>query len=219
MRHLRQRRLQALAVAVRADPQLEPAVRREARQRRLVARHERNAPGRIDAGAVAGLLGVHGEADADAAAVGLARFLALRAPGRSRWPRWRGAGPRDSRRSRNGAWRYCRTASARAAPGSSKRSVVRLAADLAGERVERHLEREAHAGAGDPAVGQDRRLVGGDRVRAAAVVRESRRGPAGSSRPGRPRGRRRTDRPNRRRNRRWPRSRAPAAARPRRRRP
>ena len=47
-----------------------------------------------------------------------------------------------------------------------------LVAELAGERVERDFEREAHAGAGHAAVGQDRRLVGGDRIGAAAVVRE-----------------------------------------------
>ena len=77
MRHLRQRGLQPLAVAVRADPQLQPAVGREAGLALLVARHERDAPGGVDAGAVAGLLGVHGKADADAAAVGLAALLAL----------------------------------------------------------------------------------------------------------------------------------------------
>ena len=48
--------------------------------------------------------------------------------------------------------------------------VVGLDPELARERVERHLQREAHAGAGDAAVGQDRRLVGGDRVDLAAVV-------------------------------------------------
>ncbi len=48
--------------------------------------------------------------------------------------------------------------------------VVGLDAELARERLERHLEREAHAGASDAAVGQDRRLVGGDRVDLAAVV-------------------------------------------------
>ena len=50
--------------------------------------------------------------------------------------------------------------------------LVGLDAELARERVERHLQREAHTGAGDAAVGQDRRLVGGDRVGPAAVVRE-----------------------------------------------
>ena len=47
-----------------------------------------------------------------------------------------------------------------------------LDADLAGQRIKRHLQREAHAGASHAAVGEDGRLVGGDRVGAAAVVRE-----------------------------------------------
>ena len=50
--------------------------------------------------------------------------------------------------------------------------LVRLGAELARQRVERDLQREAHARAGDAAVGQDRRLVGGDGIGAAAVVRE-----------------------------------------------
>jgi hypothetical protein len=50
--------------------------------------------------------------------------------------------------------------------------IVGLLAELARQRVERDLQRKAHAGAGDPAVGQDRRLVGGDRIGPAAVVRE-----------------------------------------------
>ena len=50
--------------------------------------------------------------------------------------------------------------------------VVGLDAELARQRIERHLQREAHAGAGDAAIGQDRRLVGGDRIDAAAIVRE-----------------------------------------------
>ena len=50
--------------------------------------------------------------------------------------------------------------------------LVGLDAELARQRVERHLQREAHARARHAAIGQDRRLVGGDRVGAAAVVRE-----------------------------------------------
>ena len=50
--------------------------------------------------------------------------------------------------------------------------IVGLDAELARQRIERHLQREAHAGAGNAAIGQDRRFVGGDRIDAAAVVRE-----------------------------------------------
>ena len=52
------------------------------------------------------------------------------------------------------------------------RSVVGLDAELARQRIERDLQREAHARAGDAAIGKDRRLVGGHRIHAAAVVRE-----------------------------------------------
>ena len=47
-----------------------------------------------------------------------------------------------------------------------------LDAEVARERVERHLEREADAGARDAAIGQDRRLVGRDRIGAAAIMRK-----------------------------------------------
>ena len=50
--------------------------------------------------------------------------------------------------------------------------LVRLDAGLARDRVEHELEREAHAGARDAAIGQDRAFVGGDRERAAAIGRE-----------------------------------------------
>ena len=76
MRDLGERGLEPLPVTVRADPHLEPAVRREARVALLESRHERDAPGGIDAGAVAGLLGVHRKADADATSVRLAFRLA-----------------------------------------------------------------------------------------------------------------------------------------------
>src|SRR5262249_58753675 len=52
-----------------------PAAGREARLALLVAGHERDAPGGVDAGAVPGLLGIHREPDADASAVRLAALL------------------------------------------------------------------------------------------------------------------------------------------------
>src|SRR6202035_3001667 len=75
MGDLRERRLQALAMAVRADAQLEAAVGGEAREALLVAGHERDAPRCIDAGAMPGLLRIHREPDADMAAVALAAAL------------------------------------------------------------------------------------------------------------------------------------------------
>ena len=171
MRHLRQRGLEALAVAVRADPELQTAVGREAGQRRLMTRDERDAPRRIDAGAVAGLLGVHGKADADTVAVGLAPPLAL-----------------AHRVEADGVDGTAQSFGVIAGVEMALGDVVKrhlLGADqaleaqriglcpkLAGQRIERDLQREAHSRAGDAAVGQDRRLVGGDRIGAAAVVRE-----------------------------------------------
>src|SRR6185295_4128377 len=72
----RQRCLEPLTMTVGADPQFQRAVRREARLALLEAWHERDAPRGIDAGAVAGLLGIHGKADADAAPVRFAGLLA-----------------------------------------------------------------------------------------------------------------------------------------------
>jgi hypothetical protein len=47
-----------------------------------------------------------------------------------------------------------------------------LDAKVARQRVEGHLERKADAGARDAAIGQNRRLVGCDGIRAAVIVRE-----------------------------------------------
>src|SRR4029077_10767581 len=59
---------------------LEAARRRHAHRRLVVARHQRQAPGREHAGAVGGLLAVAREADPDQPSVGSALALAL-APG------------------------------------------------------------------------------------------------------------------------------------------
>jgi hypothetical protein len=156
---------------VRADPEFQGAVRREAGLALLVSRHEGNAPGSVDAGAVAGLLGVHGKADPDAAAVGLGRALAaahlVEADGG------------DGAAQRLGVVAGVEVPLGDVVEGHLLRAhealeaqVVRLGPELAGERVEGHFESEADAGARNAAVGEDRRLVGRDRVGAATVVRE-----------------------------------------------
>ncbi len=166
---LRQRRLQSLSVAVGADLQLQCTVRREAGVALLVPRHERNAPGRVHAGAVARLLGVHRKADADAAAVGLALPLAcahaVEADGL------------DRPAQRLGVVARVEVALGDVVEGhllgadqALEAHLVGLAPELAGERIQRHFQREAHPRAGDAAVGQDGRLVGRDRIGAAAVV-------------------------------------------------
>ena len=100
---------------VRADLELQRAVRREAGMALLVARHQRDAPGGVHAGAVAGLLGVHGEADADAAPVGLAA-----------------------------RWRSRTLAEADGLDGPAQRLGIVAGVEMAlGDVVERHLRRAA----------------------------------------------------------------------------
>ena len=171
MRDLRQRGLQALAVAVRADPQLQAAVGCEAGLALLVAGHERDAPGGIDAGAVPGLLGVHGKADADAAPVGLAALLALahlvEADGLDRLPQGLGIVAGIEVALGDVVERHLLGTHQALEP-----KLVGLDPELARQRVERDFQGEAHARARHAAIGQDRRLVGGNRPGAAAIVRE-----------------------------------------------
>src|SRR5690242_13715868 len=75
VRHLRERRLETLTMRVRADANLERAVRREPRETLLVTWHHRNAPAVVNGRAVSGLLAVNRYADADSAAVRLTRLL------------------------------------------------------------------------------------------------------------------------------------------------
>ena len=118
VRDLRQRGLQALAVAVRADPQLQPAVGREARLRTARSPARTGCPRRRRRWCRGRPARSTWRSRRRCGGRRARRAAGARAPCRSRWRRWRGAGPRDSRRSRSGAWRCCRTASARAAPGS-----------------------------------------------------------------------------------------------------
>ena len=169
MRDLRERRLEPLAVRVRADAKLEHAVGRQARRALLVPRHHRNAPAVIDAGAVRGLLAEDREPHADAAAVRLAPPLPL-------------APLRNVERAHRAAQRLGVVAAVEILLGDvheghrvrrhqvREAHFVRLLPRLARDRVEDQLEREAHAGARDAAVRQDRRLVGRRRPGAAAIA-------------------------------------------------
>ena len=171
MRHLRQRRLVPLAVAMRTDAQFQTAIRREACLALFVAGDERNAPRGVDAGAVASLFGVHGEADADAAAIRFGRFLAF-------------ADLFQIDRRHRAAQRFRIIAGVEMPFGdvverhllgldeAGKAQCGRFGPGFAGQRIECHFECEAHAGARNATIRQDRRLVGRHRIGAAAIVRE-----------------------------------------------
>src|SRR6476661_414083 len=77
VRDLRERGLQALAVRVRADADLETAIRRQTGMTLLVPRHHRNTPAVIDARSMCRLLAVNREADTDAATIALTPLLPL----------------------------------------------------------------------------------------------------------------------------------------------
>ncbi len=171
MRHLGKRRFHALPVAVGTDAQFQAAISRETGLRLLEAGHEGDAPGGIDAGAVARLLRVHGVADADATAVLLALRLArahrVVAHGLDGHAEGLGVVATVEMALGNVVERHLvRLHQALEA------EFVRIAADLARERVQGHFQREADACAGDTTVRQDRRLVGRHRIDLAAVVRE-----------------------------------------------
>ena len=164
-------RLEALAVGMQADAELESAVRRDAGGRLLVSRHHGDAPPRVDRRAVCRLLAIDRKADADAPAVGLATFLAL-ANGREV----------DRRDRAAQGFRII------AAVEVLLRDVVewhllgpheifqpylgRLEAGFPCDGIEHELEREADARARDAAVGQDWAFVGGDRIRSTTIGRE-----------------------------------------------
>ena len=157
---LRERRFHALAVGMHADADLEPAVRREAHRRLLVPGRERIAGRAEQRRAVRGHLDVIRKADTDE---GVA--VRLRLPGADR--RQVHALARDVEASAivaavvgvagHGDERHGRVRHQVLAP-----DVARLAPDRARHRIDRQLDREADAGARDPAIRNDRRLVGGN---------------------------------------------------------
>ena len=156
---LRQRGLQALAVRLRADAQLQHAVGRQARKALLMAGHHRDAPAEIDRGAVRALFAVDRDAHADLSSVGFTRLLA-RAP----------SGQVDGgNRTAHGFWIVTRievlvgdvvVGHVLARNQIREANFIGFAPRGARHRVDHQFERKAHPGARHAAVGQDRRLVG-----------------------------------------------------------
>ena len=168
MGDLRQAGLHALAVRMHADADLQPAVRRDAPGRLLEAGHHGNAPGGKNLGAVRGLFGIGGEADADQPAIRLALLLAL-AHGFQV-----DVFHRAAQAFREIAAVEMLARDVVVGHGFRRHEVqlayfMRLAADRAGDGVDGQLDGEAHAGPRHAAVGRKRRLVGGDRPGLAAV--------------------------------------------------
>src|SRR6516225_11016540 len=160
MGDLGERRLQALSVRVHADPQLEPAIGREAGGRLLVPRHHWDSPAVIDRGAVRTLLAEDREPDAEPL-----RSVGLRLAPADRVEPYRG----------NGAAQAFRVIAAVEMLAGNvvewhrlgghqifEAHLMGLAADGAGDRVHNHFDREADPRPRHPAIGQDRRLVRGD---------------------------------------------------------
>ena len=170
MRDLRQRRLQPLAVRLHAHAQLQPAIGGDARRRLLPARHHRDAPARIDRGAVRPLLAEYGQTDAGAKRSGL-----LRLPG---------AHPGQVDRRGGAAQRPRVVAAVEVLAGDvierhglgrdqvPQAHRVRLHPALRRDGVHDGFHRVGHAGPRHATVGQDRRLVGGDGPGGAAEGRE-----------------------------------------------
>ncbi len=170
MRHLRQRGLHALAVGVDADAQLQPAIGRQPRGGLLVARHHGNAPAGINRSAVRRLLAVDRKAGADQPAVGFARALAYADTG-------------DIDGGEGAAHRFGIIAAIKMfvrdvverhllrAHQVAQPHLARLQTGGRSNRIQHDLQREADAGARHPPIRQDRTLVGGHRIGAAAIGR------------------------------------------------
>ncbi len=164
-------RLQTLTVGMGADPQFEAAIRGQAGAGLLVAGHHRNAPAGIDRGAVRRLLAVDREAEADPAPIRLA--LTLAGANRLHIDGFQRAG--QGLRVVAAVEVLLRDVLERHLLGPHEIPLTDgLGGDprRAGDGVEDEFQGEAHAGAGDAAIGQDRALVGRHRPRPAAIGRE-----------------------------------------------
>ena len=154
--------LHALAVGVHADIDLEAAVRGHPALGLLEARDQGSSETGEDRGSVRRLFGEHSDADTDAAAVRLSRRLAL--AHRIEADAVHGAA------QALGVIAGIQVFVEDVGVGHHVRRheiflphLMRFAANLAGDGVDGELGGKAHTGAGNAAVGDERRLVGGHR--------------------------------------------------------
>ena len=171
VRDLSKRRLQPLAVRVHADPQFEPAGRGHSRRCLLVTRNHRHTPRRVHRRPVRRLLAKDREPHPDPPPVGLATLLAL--AHREQIDRCHGAA--QALRVVPAVEVFVRDVVERHLLRSHEVLQAQLDwihRELASDRVKQNLEGEAHPGSRDPAVGENRWLVRGDRPGAAAIAIE-----------------------------------------------
>ena len=167
---LSKRGLKTLTMRMHADSNFEPAVRRHARIGLLVSGHHRNAPAGIDRRAVRGLLAIDRKTDADQPSVRL--FRALTRPHRLDVDRRQRALHRlrivaaVEMLLRDVVERHLVWADQIAQP-----DLAWFDSGFDGHGIQHDFQREADAGAGDAAIGQDRTFVGRDRKGSAAIGR------------------------------------------------
>ena len=167
---LSERGLEALTMRMHTHPDFEPAVGRHARIGLLVSWHHWNAPAGIDRGAVRGLLAIDREADADQPPV---RFLcALTRPhrrdvdGRQRAPHGlRIIAAVEMLFGDVVEWHFIR------ADQIAQPDLAGFNAGCERHCIQHDFQREADAGAGHAAIGQDRTFIGRDRKGPAAIGR------------------------------------------------
>ena len=161
-RHLGEGGFHPLAVRLHADPELQPAVRRQFGAGLLVARHHLHAPAREHRGPVRGLLDIAAEAEPDQPAVRLVPGLALAHRGDVDHLRGPGDGPGMIARIERLPGDVG-VGHGRGRDHVDHPDLVRLAPDRARHRVDQHLHREGDAGPRHAAIGNQRGLVGDHR--------------------------------------------------------
>ena len=160
---LRQRGFQPLADGVDAGAHFQRAIGQQLHRRLLETRHQRQAPGGKHLGAMRRLLGIGGEADANAPAIRLAALLAFTDRGQAdHLPRLgEAAGIIAGIVMLVG---HVGVGHLRCLHQILGPHIGRVAAHGAGNRIDGQLDGEAHAGPRHAAIGREGRLVGRHRI-------------------------------------------------------